>query len=166
MQNSTHDPPHLGFPHSPFKAQFFQCAPQLAFKGKFVNPLETPAIGSFSKQHQAQKPSFHSFHSNRFARFVPQRLQLLSFHSFTLPLEPSLQGCRFLPFASAFLAPDSLPKPLPVRHRQYSETAKGTKLFALSITLQSATGRSVALRARLLLSFYSVCSSFRAFSAT
>jgi len=40
---------------------------------------------------------------------------------------------------------------LPGRHQQHSVTAKGTKLFAHSITLQSATGRSVALRARPLL---------------
>jgi hypothetical protein len=50
MQNSRCNPTHFGFTHSPFKAQFFQCAPQLAFKGKFVNPLETDAIGSFSNR--------------------------------------------------------------------------------------------------------------------
>jgi hypothetical protein len=36
----------LGFLIHTFKTQFFQCAPQLAFQGKFVNPSETDAIGS------------------------------------------------------------------------------------------------------------------------
>jgi hypothetical protein len=134
MQNSRCNPTHLGFPHSPFKAQFIQCAPQLAFKGKFVNPLEPVAIISFSKQRQAQKPSLTSFHYNslrpsrsaRRPRFFPFHSVRSVFRAFSSKLKGSTK-------ASAFLSPKSLPKPLPGRHRQYSETAKGTKLFAHSI---------------------------------
>jgi len=160
MQNSpTIFPPFFWVSSFTRQSSVFQCAPQLASQGNFVNPLETHAIGSISNrllfgfclrscfstpkpqtklnrltvwrclenarvrrihsqkrlvphhylftplphtcpdaigssfiQHQAQKPSFHSFHYNTLRRFVKLTdLRYFSFHSFTLPLEPSLQ---------------------------------------------------------------------------
>jgi len=93
MQNSTRDPTHPGFPHSPFKAQFFQCAPQLAFKGKFVNPLEPVAIISFL--NIVRHKSHRSLHSTtiRFARLAPlDDLAAFRFIPFALSLEPFLSG--------------------------------------------------------------------------
>jgi hypothetical protein len=92
MQNSRGIPTHTGFPHSPFKAQFFQCAPQLALKGKFVNPLRNAAlVGQYFKTTPGTKglTSLHStsIRVNRLASL--NDLRSFSFHSVCSPLEPS-----------------------------------------------------------------------------
>ena len=114
MQNSRCNPTHLGFPHSPFKAQFFQCAPQLAFKGKFVNPLRNAAL---VVQYFKTTPStkglaalhYTSIRVNRLASL--NDLRSFTFHSVCSPFEPSLRVGKAVQIQeprSSALVPDSI----------------------------------------------------------
>ena len=124
MQNSRCNPTHLGFPHSPFKAQFFQCATQLAFKGKFVNPLKTDAIGSISNRLLFVFASVRtSLHQN-----LKQNLT-------SSQIENPLQGARVVSLitkSGSFLTTicSFLHLHLLGRHRQHFATTSGTKVIA------------------------------------
>ena len=97
--------PHtVGFLIHPSKLSFFQCAPQLAFKGKFVNPLRNAAlVGQYFKTTPGTKglTSFHStsIRVNRLASL--NDLRSFSFHSVCSPFEPSPQISIFVHKARA-----------------------------------------------------------------